>query len=269
MSHMFQGSYTYYSLNFSSFDFENVTNIYEIITDYSEGNIDSNLIELEFDISESDCNRKIYFLNKDKNKENEDLQNLNDSNTYLYINNEKHQYKNYFEPKYEGKYKIYLVFKNIIKDWSYMFANCKDIKKINLNAFKTEDNMNKMNMSHMFEGCEYLSKLDLSSFKTKNVCDMNSAFKNCKNLKDLNLSNFNTENVTDMSHMLEDCKNLTVLYISSFNTKNVNNMNSMFKNCENLKYLNLFNFNTEKVTDISHMFEGCENLIELDIPSFK
>ena len=136
MSHMFQGFNSEHYLSFEYFDFQNVNTIYEIITDTKCSSIYSNLIELELDISETDCNKKIYFLNNDKCNENKDLQKLNESNTYLFINNEKYKYKNYFEPKNEGKYKIYLVFKNKIEDCSYMFSNCKNIKKINLKLLK-------------------------------------------------------------------------------------------------------------------------------------
>ena len=64
----------------------------------------------------------------------------------------------------------------------------------------------------MFYCCKNLSKLNLSSFNTNNVTNMNKMFYYCVNLSQLNLSSFNTNNVTDMSGMFSDCSNLYELY---------------------------------------------------------
>ena len=278
MSHMFQGFNSKKYLSFEKFDFKNVNTIYEIITDYKCSNIYSNLIEIEFDISESDCNKKIYFLNNDKCNVNEDLQKLNESNTYLFINNEKYKYKNYFEPKNEGKYKIYLVFKNKIEDCSYMFANCKDIKKINLKPLNFE---NIINMSHMFDGCQCLKYFDPPHiFWVKAITGLSYLFKDCKNLEEIDLSFIDRDKIdtTDISHMFEGCENLKKINFEYLNTKKVTNMSYVFKDCKNISNLSLKfyiekncekeSYNNGQVTDMSHMFEGCKNLTELDISSF-
>jgi surface protein len=159
---------------------------------------------------------------------------LNESNTYLFINNEKYKYKNYFEPKNAGKYKIYLVFKNIIEDCSYMFANCKDIKKINLKPFKIENNIN---MSHMFDGCQGLKYLDPPEmYSIKAIKGLSYLFKDCKNLEEIDLSFIPSYNIdtTDISHMFEGCENLKKVNIEYLNTKKVTNMSYVFKDCKNI-----------------------------------
>ena len=167
---------------------------------------------------------------------------MNKENTQLYINNKKQtEFQKYFVPNAEGPYEIKIIFKNKMKDCSYMFRNCQNIKNI-----------------------------DLSFFDSSNVTSMKYMFGKCINLEKINLKNLNTENVKDMSYMFNKCKNLKIIdFPSSFSTKNVINMNGMFHNCDNLSKIN-FNssFNTQKVTSMKMMFGKCYSLKKLNLKYF-
>ena len=148
-----------------------------------------------------------------------------------------------------------------VTDMSGMFARCQSLKNLNLNSFDTS---NVTNMYRMFGSCSSLVDLDLRSFNTSKVINMWEMFFYCPSLTALDLSSFNTINVTNMKEMFYYCSSLTSLDLSSFNTSNVTNMSSMFDNCSSLTSLDLSNFNTSNVTTYgqSHtgMFRNCPKL---------
>ena len=137
--------------------------------------IKTNEIKLEVKINKNDINRDIYFLdNADYNDDkgirhyHDNLKELNGSNTELYINDQKHEYKKYFNPDKEGIYIIKLKFNINIKDCSYMFCGCSNIINIDLSSFQDTKNIN--NMKYMFHWCNSLKSLpDISKWDTKNV----------------------------------------------------------------------------------------------------
>ena len=190
-----------------------------------------------------------------------------------------------------GEYTIKYKFKSPLKRADYMFAKCKNLKKIDLSNFysKEVDNMSCMfmncislqdlnidnletrnvkDMRGMFYGCESLSKIDLSLFDAQNVENMSLLFFGCKSLVDVNLSRFNTQNVKDMYCMFGGCENLVYLNLLNFYTQNVINMTRMFSECRSLKELDLSNFYTNKVQYMNSMFYGCSSLSKLDISNF-
>ncbi len=152
-----------------------------------------------------------------------------------------------------------------LKDLSYMFYQCTNLKKVDLSGFNTS---NVEDMNHMFNCCFELTDLDLSSFDTKNTKDMSGMFSGCQAITSLDLSHFDTKKVTDMSRMFCVCENLVSLDISSFDTGNVENMDGMFDGCRSLTKLDITNFNTSKVKSMESMFGGCWVLTTLDLSSF-
>ena len=257
----------------------------------------SNEIKLIVKIEKEHINKDIYFLDSANcNYDNgyhpyDNLKELSELNTELFINNKKYKYKKSFKPEKEGLYDINIIFNNKIKDcsymfyecsnitnidlscfdtknvtnMSYMFFNCSNLKNIDLSSFNTE---NVINMSRMFSYCSSLTNIDLSCFDTKNATDMSNMFFNCSNLKNIDLSTFNTENATNMSNMFFKCCILTNLDLSSFDTKNVTNMSHMFSGCSDINDIDLSSFDTKNVTNMSHMFSVCEKIINLDLSSF-
>ena len=223
-------------------------------------------IQIQIRIKEKDINKKIYFLNNTDYEEegikhiHNNLQELNDSNIELYINNKK-KYKKYFKPKNEGIYTALLRFNISLKDFSYMFYNCKNIINIEISNF---DSKIVINMSKMFAYCESLESLNGISFlNTSNVTNMSSMFSNCITLISLpDISNWDLSNVNDMNHMFYACESLQSLPdISKWNTSNVNNMSYMFSLCKSLISLpNISKWDTKNVTDMSYIFHSCLSL---------
>jgi len=143
--------------------------------------------------------------------------------------------------------------KNAI-DMSYMFYRCESLSgELRLNHFISN---HVVYMSWMFAGCKNLRKIDVSSFNTSNVINMAYMFSGCIYLTEVNVSGFNTRNVTDMSWMFYDCISLEKLDLSNFNTTQVTNMEKMFAECTNLTYLNLSYFVINNVNN-DEMFSDC------------
>ena len=205
-------------------------------------NDSNNEIKLNVKIEKVDINKEVYFLDntsnyleKDNNNNKEAHQNLtelNQNNTYLFINQERKQFKKYFKPTKEGNYEIILKFKNYLTDCSYMFYYCKNITKIDFSKFQTRE-VNKMNS--MFCCCTGLTDLDLSFFKTQKVKDMSNMFAYCSNLKNINLSSFNVQNVTNMENMFSFCNKLSFIDMSTYVVSPNLKCNKIFYRCMNLE----------------------------------
>jgi len=253
-----------------------------------------NKIVITLEVKKEDINKKVYFLdntdyiNKETNIKNyhNNLKELNEANTALYINNNRYKFEKYFLPNEEGIYIIELLLFFPIKDCSFMFTNCKNITNIDFSKFITKY---AINMEYMFSGCTNLKNLNLTNFNTENVINMRGMFgecskilnydylkgdffspegaedviyyEGCSNLNDLNLSSFDTKNVNDMSYMFCGCKNLNKIKMSyTFITKKVVNFYGMFGECENIEYLDLSSFDTENANIMTGMFCRCYNL---------
>jgi len=134
-------------------------------------------------------------------------------NCEIRINNELIPFSYFYKFKNKGKYKIKYLFKNNLKNTSYMFSYCESLTNINLSIFKTQ---NVTNMSGMFYKCYSLKNINLSNFNTQNVTDMSYMFHGCVSLININLSNFNIQNVTNMSYMFNFCESLTNINLSIF-----------------------------------------------------
>ena len=233
---------------------------------YYESN--NNEINILIKVDKEEIDQKIYFMDnyeyKDENNEthfHDNLKELNEFNTELYIKNEKKKYKKYFIPKEEGKYNIKLKFNINLTDCSYMFAGCKNIININFIKFNS---INITNMKFMFYQCN-IENINLLSFDTKNVKYMNSMFYNCKNLNKLDLSSFDIKNVSDINRMFYGSSSLKSLPdISKWNTINVTNIQAIFYECKLLEYLpDISKWDTKKVTLMNHIFYGCSSLKSL------
>ena len=247
-------------------------NKYKYILNYKSDINSKNEIELIINISKNNINKKIYFFDNYEYYDDErnyhfhdNLKELNELNTELYINDNKNKYQKYFIPEKEGEYNIKIKFNINLTDCSFMFAGCKNITNIKFHSFNTNY---VTSMKYMFYNCSNIKYINLYSFNTKNVTDMSNMFSICENLKYLDLSAFDTSNIIDMSWMFYSCGKLTYLDLSSFSTKNVINMSGIFSWCIKLRILDLSYFITNKVTNMSNMFYFCENLSKLNLSSF-
>ena len=250
MNYMFYGCKNLKDINLSPFNTKNVTYAQGMFCDCSKNIINSNIshfkqfkikdlieinnqINMIIDVNKNDINKEIYFLDLREHYQNNNLKELIDLNTKLYINDKNCKFNKCFKPEKEGKYKIKLEFHINLTNCSFMFAGCKNITEINF-----------------------------IHFNTSNVTNMRYMFYNCNNLRTINnLSSFHTENVINMSYMFYGCNNINDLNLSSFNFKNVTNMVYTFYGCNNIKNLNLSSFNIIKITDINELLKNCpENI---------
>ena len=200
-------------------------------------------------------------------KENEEIKGLNDSNAELYINGEKKTFSKYFKPTEKGDYEIKIVFKNKIKDCSYMFSGCDNIKSINLSSF---DSSNVTNMHYMFGKCHFVEEIILDNLNTENVTDMSHMFNKCSSLKTIKIpSSFNTKSLKNIECMFHWCEQLTNIDFGNFTIDNVTDMNGLFLRCHSLQKINLKNFNTSNVENMSHLFSECTSLKEIEIDPSK
>ena len=269
--------YTIIGMHMEKNNYYNIKDMIDkIIKEFNKLDIEikrKNEIILNVEIKDKDINKKIYFLDNadyiDKRTQekhfHDNLKELNEVNTKIYINEEEYKYSKYFIPYKKGIYKIKIKLNILMTDCSFMFGFCNNIILIDLSSFNSK---NVTNMNKMFYSCTNLNFIDFSSFNTQNVTNMKQMFYDCNNLIDVNLSSFDTRNVKHMSLMFYSCTNITKIDLSSFDTKNVIDMNCMFAFCGNLASINLSSFNTKNVKDMSFMFLHCFSLSFIDLSSF-
>ena len=123
--------------------------------------ISKNEIILVIEIENKEKGQKIYFL--DNTEKHDNLGELNENNVKIFINDEEYQYSKYFIPTKEGLYTIRLEFNIQMKNCSYMFYKCQNLKEADLSSFDTQ---NVADMSFMFSFCFNLTLLTLSNLNT-------------------------------------------------------------------------------------------------------
>ena len=220
-----------------------------------------------------DNQKKIYFIENDRyreegEKENKDINNLNDTNTEIFIDDEKIKFSKYFTPTKTGDYKITIKFKNKMKDCSYLFRGCGNIISIDLSSF---DSSEVIDMVQMFSICYQLKEVNLNNLNISKVKNMSHLFNKCFELEKITFPpSFNTENVENMNFMFHFCQALQEInFTPAFKTNKVVTMRGIFGKCFNLRKLDLSNFETGEVTDMSFMFDNCRKLQEVLIEPSK
>ena len=213
-----------------------------------------------------------------------------EENTEIYIDSKPIKF-NFKYKATNNKIHVKFIFKQILKDLSFMFYDCTSLESIDLSLFDTTyiEKMNSMfmrcsnlkyanltsiktknviNMEHLFANCEILKTIEFPSHNMIIVNDINRMFFCCSSLESIDLSLFNTINVKDMSDLFNGCFALQSINISSFNTSNVKDMSRMFHCCSSLKSIDISKFNTKNVLFMKDMFMGCQSLLSLDLSSF-
>ena len=213
------------------------------------------IISMQLSLTRKKRKNDVYFISEEFNRDNNQI---NGTNTEIYINNKKVDYKIYLRPEFEEKYIIKIKFKNnYLINCHKMFYKCKYITKIDLSSFNTQK---VTNMSYMFSDCVNLTNINTSHLNAENVLDLSNLFYNCSNLNNLDLSSFKTNLLTNMQNMFTLCINLSEINLNNFNTHNVTNMNSLFRECHSLKKIDLSSFVFSKVISLNSIFESCLNL---------
>ena len=142
-----------------------------------------------------------------------------------------------------------------VTNMSYMLSGT-NFNNLDLSHFNTSK---VTSMSSMFYASDYTS-LDLSHFDTRKVTAMDSMFSGCGNLESINLSSFDTSKVTDMDFMFSNC-GLVTLDISNFNTSRVIDMYFMFSNSNSLETVYVGDgWDTTNVDSYDKVFSNVPNL---------
>ena len=205
-----------------------------------------NKINISIKVDEDDINKQIYFLDNYAYKNehfHDNLRELNEINTKLYINDKRIKFQKFFIPKEIKEFNVYLEFDINLTDSSYMFAGCTKISGIKFISFNTK---HIKNMKFMFHGCENIKTINLFSFNIKNVIDMSDMFSYCESLTDLNLSHFDFENIKNISNMFYNCYNLKILNLPPLNDKNDIDMDHIFQGCNCLNNFDISKYNSYK-----------------------
>ena len=242
---------------------------------------DNNYITGTFIITESDLNQSIRIINSFEESQRKNnyvrVQNeLKYSNEKEIINkceieiigyklNSIYNFTYFVSFPHAGEYTIKYKFKSPLNRADFMFASCRNLKKIDLSNFYAKE---VTNMSCMFMKCISLQDLNIGNLETRNVKDMRGMFHGCESLTNIDLSYFDAQNVENMSLLFFGCKSLVDIKLSRLNTQNVKDMYCMFSGCENLQYLDLMNFYTQNVINMTRMFSECRSLKELDLSNF-
>ena len=117
----------------------------------------NNIIKMKLIIDKNDVKKPTKILYSIKGKiEGCDLNELNDTNTELYINGKQCRYRSYFTPEKEGIYDIQLNIKILMKNCCCLFYGINNLQSLDLSSFNTQ---NITNMSYMFYNCNNLIKL--------------------------------------------------------------------------------------------------------------
>ena len=105
--------------------------IKEYLNKENKNNETINEIKLIAKIEKKDINKDIYFLDNtdgiynDGEHHHDNLKELNELNTEIFINNIKYKYTKSFKPEKEGLYEIIIKLNDEIKNCSYMLYNCQ------------------------------------------------------------------------------------------------------------------------------------------------
>ena len=134
-----------------------------------------------------------------------------------------------------GEHKVKIVFNQDFTDMSSMFLGVK-MSTITLTDLITK---NVTDMNHMFANCSELKTLNIGVMDTTNVIDMDYMVANCEKLQILNINGLNTKNVVGMEGMFKGLPLIESIDISSFYLLNVANMSNMFEDSVNLKFVKI------------------------------
>ena len=120
----------------------------------------------------------------------------------------------------EIRIKFFAKNKDLLRDLSGMFVECKLIKSIR--GLENVVNKNVIDMSHMFQGCESLIDIpNMSRWDTSSVRNMMAMFYRCKSIKDVDaIYTLNTTRVDNMESMFANCKSLKKIDASKLGNKN-------------------------------------------------
>ena len=249
--------------------------------DFSSVFFKENCIIAEFYIDEENTNKEVQILNssenslrglpkemifKDEEKIMKECQNEKEiTQVNIRINGSLIPFCYKYKFQAPGTYLIKYTFPQGLKQTSYLFNHCSQLKKINLKNFDTS---NLIKTRGMFQGCFNLESFQFFNTPIEKVIDMSGFFSSCKKLKNITLSNFNKEISVIMDNFFLYCNELETVDLSKFKAKIISAEN-MFYGCLKIKKIDLSGFISTKESKLETMFDNIssmekENLITKD-----
>ena len=114
------------------------------------------------------------------------------------------------------------------------FANCSELKSVDLDGLNTA---NTMTFNNMFQGCTKLEEADLSVLDMKFGLTFQYMFEGCTSLKKVNLEGVTPNRLNSCQSMFAYCTSLEELDISSLDFSNTMMASGMFEKCTSLNTL--------------------------------
>ena len=196
LSYMFQNCKDLVSISLENIDTLLVTDMSGMFYNCSSL---KNIDPFVKNINVTNVTKMDYFFSGCSNLENVNLENWN-LNLIVSMSHFFDNCKNLISvilPNFGGK----------LEDLSFMFSECKKLKKIfSLDKFNP---INVKNTANMFYCCSSLITLDLTAFSGENVKNINEMFANCNNLTIINAPKLAFNNVTEYNNCFSCDTSLT------------------------------------------------------------
>ena len=196
LSYMFQNCKDLVSISLENIDTLLVTDMSGMFYNCSSL---KNIDPFVKNINVTNVTKMDYFFSGCSNLENVNLENWN-LNLIVSMSHFFDNCKNLISvilPNFGGK----------LEDLSFMFSECKKLKKIfSLDKFNP---INVKNTANMFYCCSSLITLDLTAFSGENVKNINEMFANCNNLTTINAPKLAFNNVTEYNNCFSCDTSLT------------------------------------------------------------
>ena len=162
---------------------------------------------------------------------------------------------------------------------SYMFYNCKNLKKFIYNIGYNKANAVK-DMRGMFYNCHLIESFDFKNYfidfisgntemsYVYNSVNLSYMFYNCTNLNSINFGSGNIGEINDMRGMFYNCYSLTsLIFLKVLYKNNISvDLSDMFYNCTNL---DSFTSNNMSVKDMKYTFYNCSSLTSINLTNFR
>ena len=196
LSYMFQNCKDLVSISLENIDTLLVTDMSGMFYNCSSL---KNIDPFVKNINVTNVTKMDYFFSGCSNLENVNLENWN-LNLIVSMSHFFDNCKNLISvilPNFGGK----------LEDLSFMFSECKKLKKIFfLDKFNP---INVKNTANMFYGCSSLITLDLTAFSGEKIKNINEMFANCNNLTIINAPKLAFNNVTEYNNCFSCDTSLT------------------------------------------------------------
>lgn len=146
------------------------------------------------------------------------------------------------------------------------FVDNVNVKIVDISGFKP---YKLVNTKEMFRSKYITEIIGIEDLDMSNVIDMNNMFSYCL-VESLDLSNWNLENVEKMYALFKNASKLKYLNISNWKIPKVTSLYDLLyiTNSELIELIGINDLDTSNITDMRSLFEGCKKLTSLDLTNW-